>query len=51
MTSNYPFDNMYTEEDIPVSSIPAFLNKLWILVGDPQNEHLISWDQVIHIFY
>ncbi len=29
------------------SNIPAFLNKLNILVSDPQTDELIYWDPVI----
>lgn len=28
------------------SSVPAFLGKLWALVGDPGTDHLIRWSPV-----
>lgn len=28
------------------SPVPAFLGKLWVLVGDPSTDHLIRWSPV-----
>ena len=43
---SYLYNDMYTEDEGVVSNVPAFLSKLWVLVDDPLNEHLISWDTV-----
>ena len=40
---------MYTssgESTLSVSSVPAFLTKLWTLVEDPTTDELICWDAV-----
>ena len=40
---------MYTssgDNSLYVSSVPAFLSKLWTLVEDPATDELICWDAV-----
>ena len=45
---------MYTssgENTSSLSSVPAFLTKLWTLVEDPATDELICWDAVSVFFY
>jgi len=40
---------MYTtsaENPLTLSTVPAFLTKLWTLVEDPETDDLICWDGV-----
>jgi len=34
---------------LPLTTVPAFLTKLWTLVDDPSTDELICWDAVSFI--
>ncbi|KAL5022285.1 hypothetical protein ScPMuIL_001440 [Solemya velum] len=42
---------MHSFGDAGANSVPAFLTKLWALVGDPETDDLICWDSSGHSFH